>query len=219
MDAAAPADPASSSVTDRRGSWGWAARLLHAVFVLVIVAFVLIPNIPSKHLALSSTMARWAKTVSFKQGWQMYAPNPQRSQMYMNLTAVYDDGSERRLEETVAENASWDTHFMWDKTRVDIWRQYANFRAKSRNNNRVWYLRGVCVREARVGPIPTKIVMHMVRRRFTPPDKVAAGKPDLGKPKRTFITVTYCKHPVVRDIIDADAKAQTVAEPLGQAQG
>ncbi len=180
-------------------------RLLHAAFVLTLVGFIVIPNIPSEDFPLSGTMARWAKQVSFKQGWQMYAPNPTRAQMYMNLTAVYDDGSERRLEETEQENQAWGTHFMWDKTRVDIWRQYANFNVKHRNNNRVWYLKGVCVREARKGPIPKRIIMHMVRRRFTPPQKVAQGRPGLGKPKRTFVTVQYCQHPVVKQIIDADA--------------
>ena len=170
------------------------------------MSFVVLPNIPNEHLPIAGTMAKWAKKVSFKQGWQMYAPNPQRAQMYMNLTAVYDDGSERRLEETVQENQAWDTHFMWDKTRVDIWRQYANFNAKHRNNNRVWYLKGVCVRESREGPIPKRIVMHQVRRRFMPPEKVAKGAPELGKPKRTFITVQYCQHPVVKEIIEADAR-------------
>lgn len=181
-------------------------RLLHAAIVLTVVSFVVLPNIPAEHLPIAGTMAKWAKVVSFKQGWQMYAPNPQRAQMYMNLTAVYDDGSERRLEETVQENQAWDTHFMWDKTRVDIWRQYANFNVKHRNNNRVWYLKGVCVREARRGPIPKRIVMHQVRRRFLPPEKVAQGAPELGKPKRTFITVQYCQHPVVKEIIDADTR-------------
>jgi hypothetical protein len=176
--------------------------------VCSVVAFVLVPNLPSEDVPLAGTMAKWAKQVSFKQGWQMYAPNPQRAQMYMNLTAVYDDGSERRLEETVQENQAWGTHFMWDKTRVDIWRQYANFNVKHRNNNRVWYLKGVCVREARKGPIPKRIIMHMVRRRFTPPEKVAQGSPGLGAAKRTFVTVQYCQHPVVKDIIEADQLRQ-----------
>ncbi len=180
--------------------------MLHGAVVLAVVSFVVLPNIPAEHLPIAGKMAAWAKTVSFKQGWQMYAPNPARAQVYMNLTAVYDDGSERRLEETVQENQAWDTHFMWDKTRVDIWRQYANFNAKHRNNNRVWYLKGVCVRESRRGPIPKRIVMHQVRRRLMPPEKVAQGAPELGKPKRTFITVQYCQHPVVKEIIEADTR-------------
>lgn len=183
-----------------------ALRMLHAAVVLTVVAFVVLPNIPSEKLPLGGDMAKLAKKVSFKQGWQMYAPNPQRAQMYMNLTAVYDDGSERRLEETEQENRGWGTNFMWDKTRVDIWRQYANFNAKHRNNNRVWYLKGVCVRESRRGPIPKRVLMHMVRRRFTPPDQVAAGAPPLGRPRRTFITLQYCKHPVIKEIIEADRR-------------
>jgi hypothetical protein len=178
--------------------------VVHAAFVLAVVAFVVLPNIPSKHLPLAGELAKVAKKVSFKQGWQMYAPNPQRSQTYMNLTAVYDDGSERRLEETVQENAGWGTHFVWNKKRVDIWRQYANFNTNRRNNNRVWYLKGVCVRESRRGPVPRRIVMNAVRRRFMPPGKVAKGRPGLGRAKSTFVTVQYCQHPVILEMIEAD---------------
>lgn len=183
-------------------------RLLHALFVLTVVTFILVPNIPSKHFAPSSTLAKVALQVSFKQGWQMYSPNPQRSQTYMNLTAIYADGSERRLEESAQENVAWNTHWMWNKTRVDIWRQYANFSPKKRNNNRIWYLKGVCVREARRGNVPHRIVMHQVRRRFTKPHKVAQGASALGKPKRTFVTVQYCKHPIVLDMIEADQASE-----------
>ncbi len=184
-------------------------RILHAAFALAVVAFVLVPNVPSKMLPLSGTLAKLGLTVSFKQGWQMYAPNPQRAHAYMNLTAVYDDGSEAYLEESLQENRAWNTHWMWNKTRVDIWRQYANFGAKHRNDNRTWYLKGVCVREARKGPIPHRILMHHVRRRFTAPHKVAKGAPDLGPPKRTLTTVQYCRNPVVLEMIEADRARTT----------
>lgn len=179
-------------------------RVLQTAFVLTVVAFVVLPNLPSEQVPLGATLSKWAMKVSFKQGWQMYSPNPQRAQIYMNLTALYDDGSKRHLEESIEENAGWHTHWMWNKTRVDIWRQYANFGAKRRNDNRTWYLKGVCVREARRGPIPDKIKMFHVRRRFVAPEKVAAGAPALGQPKRSFITVAYCKQEVVREMIEAD---------------
>jgi hypothetical protein len=189
---------------------------LHAAFVLAIVSSILIPVIPGKYIpiqfcddegkcrSLSAVVEDWERKISIKQGWQMYAPNPQRAHIYMNLTAIYPDGTERELEETLQEHSAWGTHWLWDKTRVDIWRQYANFNPRKRNRNRIWYLRGVCVREARRGDIPQRIVMYAVRRRFTPPEQVRAGKPGLGKPRRELVTVQYCKTPQLLEMIEQD---------------
>jgi hypothetical protein len=138
----------------------------------------------------------------------MYAPNPQRAQLEMNLHATYADGTERELFETELERRAWGTHWVWDKTREDIWRQYANFHPDKRNINRIWYLKGVCVREARHGEIPVKIVMYQVRRRFAPPQKVAQGAPGLGAPRRKLVTVQYCKKPDVLEMIEHDREAR-----------
>ncbi|MCH9681978.1 MAG: hypothetical protein K0V04_11130 [Deltaproteobacteria bacterium] len=184
-------------------------RLTRAVGVLAIASAIVLPNLPGAWVgewvgAQVSTTAGWLRQVSFVQSWRMYAPNPQRAQTYMNLTAQYDDGSSAHLEETRQERHGWGRHFAWDKSRVDIWRHYANFHPKNANDHRKWYLRGVCVREARRGHMPQKVVMEHVTRRFTNPAKVAKGAPALGRPRKSLVTVGYCRTQRVRQMMDAD---------------
>ncbi|MCA9655595.1 MAG: hypothetical protein H6712_00875 [Myxococcales bacterium] len=184
-------------------------RILRALGVLLLGLVIVLPNLPSDWLpgALGegvSAIANATRQVSVVQSWKMYAPNPQRAQTYMNLTAHYADGSTGDLEETLQERGGWSTHFAWDKTRIDIWRHYANFHPKRSSEHRKWYLRAVCVREARRGNMPDKIVMEQVTRRFAPPDQVAQGHPGLGRPRRRLVTVQYCKVKAVREMLDAD---------------
>ena len=54
------------------------------------------------------------------------------------------------------------------------------------------------------GFMEDKIVMEQVTRGFTHPDKVAAGKPALGRPRRELVTVAYCKTKQMREMIEAD---------------
>jgi hypothetical protein len=179
-------------------------RSLHALGVIAIATFVVVPAIPDAWTGgLSGTLGSMLRPLSLKQTWRMYAPDPQRAQSYMKLTARYPDGRERELEETEQARAGWETHFAWHKTRVDIWRYYALAHPKGRNDNRTWYLKGVCVREARRGDIPEKIVMHQVRRRFPPPDKARQGA-GLGRPRESLVTVQYCKTPEVLGMIESD---------------
>lgn len=199
--------PSKTTSVTRRRPGQMVARLAHAAFVVAIAAFIVVPALPHDWTnPVAKTLAQWQLLVSVKQSWRMYAPNPQRAQMYMNLDAVYEDGSTRELEESVQERGGWDTHWLWDKTRVDIWRQYANFGPKRRNDNRSWYLKGVCVREARRGEIPHRIVMYQVRRRFTPPEQVWRGRPALGRPRRQLVTVAYCKTKEVLEMIGQDRR-------------
>jgi hypothetical protein len=181
-------------------------RFLHVLLVLTIATFVVVPAIPNDWTAgISSKLAAILRPLSLKQSWRMYAPDPQRAHTYMNLLARYPGGHERELEETDQERGGWDTHWAWQKTRVDIWRYYALAHPKGRNDNRIWYLKGVCVREARRGEIPERIVMHQVRRRFPPPEKARHGA-GLGRPRRDLVTVQYCKTPEVLEMIEQDRR-------------
>ncbi len=180
-------------------------RVLRVLGVLALAGIIVVPNLPARWMGeWSSTLAGWLRHVSFVQSWRMYAPNPQRSQTYMNLTAHYDDGSTAPLWETEHERGGWGTVWAWNKTREDIWRYYANFHPKSVNEHRTWYLRGVCVREARTGRMPDKIVMEQVTRGFAKPEHVAAGKPALGRRRVELVTVVYCRVKQVREMIEAD---------------
>lgn len=184
---------------------GWLARTLHVVWATALIIAVVLPNLPKSVFGEApGTVASWLRPVSFVQSWRMYAPAPQRSQTYMNITAHYRGGREELLEETLQEQAGWGVTWAPAKTRVDIWRHYANFRPKQASEYRKWYLRAVCIREARKGEVPTKLVMEHVRRRFTPPHKVAAGRPDLGRVKRRVIDWMPCKGQRLRKMIEAD---------------
>ena len=118
-------------------------RCVHIVWALALASIVLLPNLPTERFGqLPSKLAGWLRPVSFVQSWRMYAPDPQRSQTYMNLTAHYPGGREVELEETIQEKNGWTVTWAGQKTRVDIWRHYANFHGSGRNDNRTWYLRG-----------------------------------------------------------------------------
>jgi hypothetical protein len=182
-------------------------RLLHALVPTALAVVVVAPALPSAHFgALPGEVAKALLVVSIKQTWGMYAPDPQRAQTYMDLEALYEDGSTGTLPESLDVEQGWGTTWAWRKTRMDIWKFYANFHPERRNDHRTWYLRLVCVREARLGDPPRKITMYQVKRRFTAPSKVAAGAPGLGEPDRRLITVAYCNTSPVRDMIEADRR-------------
>ncbi|MCX4242426.1 hypothetical protein [Paraliomyxa miuraensis] len=186
------------------------SRVVRALGVLAVVVVIVGPNLPTDWVgAWSSELGGKLRQVSFVQSWRMYAPNPQRAQTYMNLTAHYEDGTTRPLWETEQERNGWGTVWAWNKSREDIWRHYANFHPKRANDHRTWYLRAVCVREARQGPVPEKIVMEQVTRRFARPEEVAAGKPALGRSRRALVTVAYCKVKQVREMIEDDQRRRS----------
>jgi hypothetical protein len=183
-----------------------ALRLLHALVPITLAAAILLSVVPGEGWGpLPRLLGRAMLVVSVKQSWGMYAPDPQRSHHYMELAARYDDGTEVLLEESVDVERGWGTTWAWQKTRLDIWKFYANFHPKKRNEHRLWYLRMVCVREARNGLVPEKIMMHHVTRRFTSPGKVRKGSPGLGEPVRTLVTVQHCRTAPVDAMIAEDA--------------
>lgn len=180
-------------------------RTLHALVPTALVVAIVAPALPSKEFGpIPGAVAGALLNVSIKQTWGMYAPDPQRSHHYMELQAEYDDGTVVGLVENEDLEHGWGTTWAWRKTRLDIWKFYANFHPDKRNDNRTWYLRAVCVREARKGKVPRKISMHLVKRKFTAPGKVARGAPGLGEPERRFVTVAFCHTSPVKEMIAAD---------------
>lgn len=185
---------------------GRAVALLHALVPTALCVLIVAPALPRERFGeVPGVLAKLALHVSIKQTWGMYAPDPQRAHTYMDLVAVYDDGREVALEESEDLVDGWGTIWAWHKSRVDIWRFYANFNPDKRNDNRTWYLRSVCVREARRGRAPKTIKMFQVKRRFTPPHKVARGAPTLGEPERRLVTVAHCGTEPTRSMIADDA--------------
>jgi hypothetical protein len=179
--------------------------LLPLALVLLIVA----PSLPNAALGeVPSKLAQWQKKISVVQTWNMYAPDPTRAHTYLAVYAEFEDGRREALVEAEQAQSGWGTTWAWRKTRADIWRYYAVLNPDKPNNNRLWYLRSLCVREAlaREEP-PRKIVAERVRRRFTPPDRVLAGKPGLGPVDRKPLATIDCKTWPVRDML-ADARAR-----------
>jgi hypothetical protein len=182
-----------------------ALRLLHACVPILMTAAIVLPVLPGEGWGpLPRLLGRAMLVIGVKQSWGMYAPDPQRSHHYMELVAHYDDGREVPLEENVDVDEGWGTTWAWKKTRLDIWKFYANFHPKKRSEHRLWYLRMVCVREARKGETPQKITMHHVTRRFTAPAKVRKGAPGLGEPRRELVTVQHCRTPPTNKMIEED---------------
>lgn len=184
-----------------------ALRLLHALVPIAMAAFIVLPALPADTLGpLPRLLGRALLVIGVKQSWGMYAPDPQRSHHYMELVAHYDDGTTALLEESADVEHGWGTVWAWQKTRLDIWKFYANFNANKRNDHRLWYLRMVCVREARTGRTPQKITMHHVKRKFMNPAKVRGGAPGLGAPERKLVTVQHCRTAPTNEMIDEDAR-------------
>ncbi|HET6582051.1 MAG TPA: hypothetical protein VFG69_01365 [Nannocystaceae bacterium] len=181
-------------------------RFLHALVPIAMAAFIVLPALPGQGFGpLPRLLGRALLVIGVKQSWGMYAPDPQRSHHYMELVAHYDDGTEALLEESADAEHGWGTIWAWQKTRLDIWKFYANFHPNRRNDHRLWYLRMVCVREARTGRTPQKITMHQVTRKFASPAKVRKGAPGLGKPVRKLVTVQHCRTAPTGEMIAEDA--------------
>ena len=161
---------------------------------LPLILALLIAGPALKIGPLSSKLAEWQRPLSVSQTWRMYAPDPARAHTYLALYAEFADGRREALVEANAATHGWGSTWAGRKTRADIWRYYAVLRPNKANKHRTWYLRAVCVREAlaREEP-PIKIVAERVRRRFTSPDKIRAGKPGLGAVVRKPLTVMDCR--------------------------
>ncbi len=180
-------------------------RLLHALLPTALVVAIVAPTLPTERFGPApGAIARVLLQVSVKEVWGMYAPDPQRAQTYMELVAEYRDGRVAGLEENDELANGWGTHWAWDKTRMSIWRHYANYHPDSRNDNRTWYLRMVCVREARRGDPPVIVRMFQVKRRFGTPRAVAHGGPSLSEAERKLVTLAYCESGPVKQMIDLD---------------
>jgi hypothetical protein len=207
-------------------------RTFDIVFPLLIAAALVLVAFPdymyeeeSRLLEVRQKVAKGLfKPMSMSQHWGMYAPDPARAMTYMHLIAeskgsytfprgkqdpVVEPGEAPpgtwRLEEADLADAGWGTIWGWQKTREDIWRYRLSMKKpKSPNRNRTWYMRGVCVREARAGRYPAYIQMQQLKRHFTKPSRVSEGKPEFGPRKFTRSDRTWCRSSVAAEMIEKD---------------
>jgi hypothetical protein len=183
-------------------------RVINVVFPLLLGGFMLLaawpgdklgPRLRPHHDRLTELM----RPLSLSQSWSMYAPDPARGHFYMELVAYDADGTRRVLEESYLAEHGWGTTFFWNRTRREIWRLTITGRVDEVNRNRTWYLRGVCVREARRGYDVQRIEMTQVFRRIRSPEQVREGKELLGPAKRRKAQDGSCRVQIIREMIEA----------------
>ncbi len=178
--------------------------------VLAVAALIVVPAIPLgllglRHAELATDIERTTLLFSVSQKWKMYSPNPRGGMEYLNLTAHYKDGRTEDLEETEVERRGWGTVWDWEKSRKHVWLSYLTAEPDENHPRRTWFLRGVCIREARRrGELPEKITVQLLRRRFAPPDRVRAGEPGLGPEQRRELEAQTCQTPEVWAMLEAD---------------
>ena len=179
---------------------GWLIRTTRTLTALVLVTVIVAPLVPGP---LGTPIVTQMRKISMLQTWNMYAPDPQRAQSYLALSAELADGTIVPLEEAVQAERGWGTVWDWQKRRVDIWRVIAV--GGKHSTHRSWYMRGVCVREARNYELPPRrIIAEKLRRGFAAPDAVRAGKPALGPVTRSELQTVACDDWPARGMIAAD---------------
>ncbi|MFV8755788.1 hypothetical protein ACNOYE_34995 [Nannocystaceae bacterium ST9] len=182
-------------------------RAINTIAPLLLISLMLFAAIPRDRFG-EAMQARHDRVIealrkfSISQSWSMYAPNPSRGHFYLELRAVDADGTVRVLEES--DRIDWTTAWVWTKDRQDIWLHAVSRRVDEVNRNRTWYMRGVCVREARRGYDVRRIEANRVDRSIRAPDKVLAGTPLLGPERRQKTQDTSCRVEIIRDMIAYD---------------
>lgn len=205
------------------------SRAVNVVVPMVVAALMLVAAVPKDYLgpfadadrcgiekegrkkpqSCKSFIVDLFRQVSVSQNWGMYAPSPQRAHAYMMLYAVDSEGNKRELPENEIARNGWGTNWAWKKDRMDIKRHAVGyFRSNKPNRNRVWFMRGICVREARAGNEPVQVRMERVRRGFVKPHKVRKGKPAIGPETTKDVQVMGCKAKIVQDMIEEDRARQ-----------
>jgi hypothetical protein len=206
----------------------WLASLrwaINVVFPVTIAALMVLSAIPSEKVPerIASQRERLSAVMhklSLSQSWNMYAPDPGKGHFYMELYAHDADGTVRKLEDSRMAEEGWGTAWAWERTRLDIWQHTVTRRIDKASRNRTWYLRGVCLREARRGYDVRRIEMTRVYRRIRPPDRVREGAETLGPIKRSKAQDGSCNVAVIREMIATDPMGALIREmratdPLG----
>jgi hypothetical protein len=192
-----------------QGGKDWLRRVVNVVVPLALAYVMILAALPSKELGPAAkkrhdALVALMRKVSLSQSWSMYAPNPGRGHFYMVLVAHDADGQVRELEDSYMAEHGWGTAWAWRRSRLDIWQHAVTRHIDKVNRNRTWYLRGVCVREARRGYDVRRIEMTRVYRRIRSPEQVREGKEILGPPQRRRAQDGSCRVKIIRDMIALD---------------
>jgi hypothetical protein len=186
----------------------WAVNLMVPTLLAGLMVFAAVPRdeLPERLKSPRERLSKVMRSLSLSQTWNMYAPDPQTGHFFMQLYAHDADGQTRTLEESWDAEHGWGTVWAWQRDRKHIWQLAVGRHVTEVNRNRTWYLRGVCVREARLGHAIRRVEMYRVFRRIRPPERVAAGADLLGPPKRRKPGAGEgsCNVQIIREMIATD---------------
>ncbi|PRP99635.1 hypothetical protein [Enhygromyxa salina] len=209
-----PDQPEGSGVgaSTQRALPAWLVHLRRVVNVVVPLALaylMVLGAVPREHFEgrmrdQHDKLVAAMKQISLSQTWSMYAPDPGRGHFYMRIRAYDADGTVRELDETFMAEHGWGTARAWNRSRLDIWQHAVTRRIDQVNRNRTWYLRGVCLREARRGYDVQRLEMTRVYRRIRSPDQVREGKDILGPAKIKKAQDGSCRVRIIQDMIELD---------------
>lgn len=183
-------------------------RTLAVLWALALALAIVIPALPGAWQgAWTRPLIDVTHKIGVSQRWAMYAPDPQRGLAYLSVRGVWADGHEEEIDDSSRRDNAWTRQWDWDKRRRDIWRAYAALSPKSGSNpDRTWYVKSLCIGEARShgGEAPTVLHVDRLTRSFTHPDKVRAGAPEFGPVTRTPVQKISCAYRPIRDAIAED---------------
>lgn len=186
-------------------------RVTNVIVPLILGYLLILGAMPREQLAGEAQarhdrIVELMRKISLSQTWAMYAPDPGRGHFYMQIKAYDADGTVRELEESFMAETGWGTARAWRRSRLDIWQHAVARRIDKVNRNRTWYLRGVCLREARRGHDVRRLEMTRTYRRIRSPQQVREGKGILGPPKVKKAQDGSCRVKIIRDMIALDAE-------------
>ena len=178
--------------------------------LVLAVAFIIVPSVPSARWgALKPVVTPWfglLRKISFSQSWRMYTPDANLSYTRAVVTGITRDRSPvvlRGPEDPTTPPVRG--VFFWNRSRDDFWTyQAAHVGASRRSANRLWFLRGWCVRAARMGLDLRAISMTRVNWRLEKPKNVLGGAPELRAPEVQDFREVRCDVGVVHSMIQAD---------------
>lgn len=195
----------------------WVRRGLNTLVALLLGAWMLYSTIPRDRLPEDQherhdELINKMRKLSLSQSWHMYAPNPARGHFYVEVRAYDRDGSVRLLDDSRLAEEGWGTTWAWDRTRKDIWLHTLGRNPRKVNRNRTWYMRGVCMREARRGHEVRRVEMTRVYRRIRSPERVREGAESLGPVRRRKAQDSSCRVRIIRQMIEADSRRRGPGE-------
>ena len=204
---------------------GWsrmnaARRVVNLMIPGVLMSVLLFAALPGSVLseALAERQGKLngaMRQISLVQRWLMYAPQPARGHGFQEYLAYDADGSVRVLPESDLTELGPSGNWAWNRDRHDIWMYVLTRKPDEVNRNRIWFIRGLCVREARLGHEVQHIEVNRIYRPMRSPEELLKTGETLGPPRKRKVVDTTCNVKIIRDMIAEDPLGAGAGEGAG----